>query len=87
MNQGVLYNIMFIWLFGNFKFYEIVWKYLSGYISYLFLRLYYFKEVVNEEEENWIYGFVYVILVDMEYVECEEDEIQMMYGEEGVEVF
>lgn len=86
MNQGVLHNIMLTWLLGNLKLHETAWKYPSGHTSHLPSRLHHSKEAVNEEEENRTHGFAYVIPVDMEHVECEEDEIQMMHGEEGVEV-
>lgn len=73
-------------MFGDFKFYEVVWKYLSRDIFYLFLRLYYFEEVVNEEKKNWVKGFFYFVKIYMEYIECEEDDIKLMYVEEGIEV-
>jgi len=48
--------------------------------------LYHSKEAVNEEEKNRTHGCTHVIPVNMEYIECEVDEVQLVHGEEGVEV-
>jgi hypothetical protein len=48
--------------------------------------LHHSKEAVNEEEENRTHGCAGVIPVDVVNVECEEDEVQLMHGEESVEV-
>lgn len=70
----------------NLKLHETTWKYPSGHTSDLPSRLHHSEEAVNEEEKNWAHGFTSVIPVDMKDIEHEEDEIEVVHGEERFKI-
>ena len=49
-------------------------------------RLHQAQEPIDEEEEHRTHDLAYMVPVNMEGVECEEDEIQVVHAVECVEV-
>jgi hypothetical protein len=78
--------ILLTWLPRNLELHETAGKYLSRHTSHLPLRLHHSEEAVNEEEKYRAHGFANAVPTDMKDVEYVEDEVQVVHGEERVEV-
>ena len=70
----------------DLKLHETAGKYPSRNASHLPSRLDHSKEAVNEEENHRAHTLTDVIPINVKDIECEEDEVQVVHGEERVEV-